>query len=131
MRVRTPDIVRERLKSLHDTYGFTWREIAASDAYAGIPAGTLCAIAKGGPIPARYYAQLGLPFSTARVVAVSGPVPDGTQVPAAHWCQQCGSPFSPNHPRRKYCYICSPIRAARARDGADYRNAETLYNEIK
>ena len=80
MTVTTRDIVRERLKSLHDTSGLTWREIAARDEYGGIPPGTLCAIAKGTRLPRCHLVKLGLPLPSARVIPVAGVVPDGTQV---------------------------------------------------
>lgn len=24
------------------------------------------------------------------------------------WCRECSTPFSPNHPNRRYCYRCRP-----------------------
>lgn len=60
MGVTTPDIVRERLNELHDTYGLSWRKIASLDDYSGISAGTLCAIAKGYPVPKKWHAHFGL-----------------------------------------------------------------------
>lgn len=59
--VRTSDIVQERLKVLHDTHGLSWRKIAALDEFAPIPAGTLCAVYNGEPVPHRWRARLGIP----------------------------------------------------------------------
>ncbi len=47
MGVRTIDMLQERLKQLHDTYGLSWREIARLEEFGGSPAGTLNAIAHG------------------------------------------------------------------------------------
>jgi hypothetical protein len=49
--VQMMDIIQDELKRLHDTQGLSWRKIAALDAYSGIPAGTLCSIAKNGREP--------------------------------------------------------------------------------
>jgi len=57
------DIVQDRLKWLHDTWHRPWREIAALDEYKGIPAGSLCSIAKGrDPTNPEYRRILGLPL---------------------------------------------------------------------
>jgi very-short-patch-repair endonuclease len=45
--VQTLDKLQERLNTIHDTHGLSWRAIAQIPEFAGIPAGTLCAIAKG------------------------------------------------------------------------------------
>lgn len=58
-----PDTLREKLKTLHDTYGLPWRRIAQMPEFLGIPAGTLCAITKGEKVPRKYEAQLGLPHT--------------------------------------------------------------------
>lgn len=60
MPVRTPDIVRRELYSLNRYQSIPWRKIALLDYYKGIPAGTLNAIAKGYPIPHKWYKRLGL-----------------------------------------------------------------------
>jgi hypothetical protein len=46
------------LRLLHDRYD-SWRDVQ-SNHYPSIPAGTLCAIAKGKNIPAKHYRALGL-----------------------------------------------------------------------
>ncbi len=93
----TLDIVVGRLNALHSSDELTWREIAALKPYRGIPAGTLSAIA-GGRIPKKpeHRARLGLPE-----VVVMG----HTQICAK---SDCDREFVSNHPRRKYCPICSP-----------------------
>lgn len=109
MPVRNPDIVRARLKALRDTPGLTWRQIAAEGEFAGIPPGTLCAIAGGAPIPQRHRARLGLPPLGARIVPVAGFIPEGALAFEARRCV-CGQYFVPNHWRRKYCFACSPYK---------------------
>jgi len=54
--VRTPDTIQEALNTLNGIFGLSWRKIAALRAFAeiGIPAGTLCSIAKGEQIPNKY-----------------------------------------------------------------------------
>lgn len=59
--VRNPDNHQDELKRLHDTQGLKWREIALLPEYSGIPPGTLCAIAKGYPVPNIHRAKLNLP----------------------------------------------------------------------
>jgi len=55
------DIIREQLNELHDRYGLSWRKIANVGQYRGIPAGTLCAIAKGTKeIPDKFKARFGI-----------------------------------------------------------------------
>lgn len=59
----TPSISARRAKAaelrlLHDRYD-SWRDVQANH-YPTIPAGTLCAIAKGKNIPAKHYRALGL-----------------------------------------------------------------------
>ena len=61
--VRALDIARERLNRLHDIPGNSWRKIALLDAYIGIPAGSLCSIAKGRePKNLEHRRILGLPL---------------------------------------------------------------------
>ena len=60
MPVRTPDIVRAELIAHKDTSGVGWRGIACSDEWRPIPAGTLASIAKGDPIPYKWYRRLGI-----------------------------------------------------------------------
>jgi len=60
--VRTPDIVSKALITLKGITGYSWRKIALLDDYNPIPAGTLCAIAKGYPVPKRWRQKLGLPL---------------------------------------------------------------------
>jgi hypothetical protein len=58
MGVRTPDIVQDELKKLHDTYG-SWRIVQAKK-HPKVPFGTLSTIAKHGVVPKRWYAYFGL-----------------------------------------------------------------------
>src|SRR3989337_516310 len=60
--VRNTDIVSKALRTLKGTTGLAWRKIALLDDYSPIPAGTLCAIAKGYPVPKRWRQRLGLPL---------------------------------------------------------------------
>ena len=56
--VRTHDIVRQEIKADYATTKrngrFSWRRLAAHKKYNPIPAGTLCAIANGADVPARW-----------------------------------------------------------------------------
>lgn len=54
------DTLRDELNHLHGTPGTTWRDIARLPQYSGIPAGTLCAIAKTGYIPPKWHKKLGI-----------------------------------------------------------------------
>jgi hypothetical protein len=56
-------MVRDELNRLHATTMPSWRKIAQTPKYLGIPAGTLCSIAKGEEIPEKHKAQLGLPHT--------------------------------------------------------------------
>lgn len=105
MPVRSRDTLAAELNALHRA-GITWRQIAALARFCGVPAGTLCAIAKGyEPKSPDLRAKLGLP-PTATVVSVDGAIPDGTQVPGHAICVQCGAPFTPNVHNRAHCYRC-------------------------
>ena len=58
----TGEEVRAALNDLHEKHKMNWREIALLDQFDGIPAGTLCAVAKGrDPKKASIRAALGLP----------------------------------------------------------------------
>ena len=57
-RCQASDILRERLRSLHDTSGLSWRKIAEIPEFKGVPAGTLCAIAKGAKVPKKWRRRL-------------------------------------------------------------------------
>ena len=54
--VRTPDIVQAELRAEKRATGLSWRKIAAQRKYSekGVPAGTLCTIAKTGYIPPKW-----------------------------------------------------------------------------
>jgi len=61
--VQPLDMIRERLRHLHDTQALSWRKIAALDDYMGIPAGSLCSIAGGRePKNLEHRMILGLPL---------------------------------------------------------------------
>ena len=93
------DIARERLNEHHDIEKLSWRKIAALRPYRGIPAGTLCSIAKGRePKKPIYRSKLGLPA----VIVMSEEM-----ICAAEDCER---KFIPNHPSRRYCPICHPPR---------------------
>ena len=52
---------KKRLKVYRDTDGLAWTEIAAKTEFLPIPAGTLCSIYHGKPIPKKWYGHFGLP----------------------------------------------------------------------
>jgi hypothetical protein len=97
------------LNYLHGTQHLPFRKIALLGEFEGIPAGTLCAIAKGEKVPDKWRRRLGLTL-TATVYVIGGSViPPGAQVISASLCE-CGQPYISNHPARKKCFICSPFR---------------------
>jgi hypothetical protein len=57
--------LRETLKKLHDQDGLSWRTIAGLRKYKGIPAGTLCSIYNGDPVPDVHKQRLGIPKKPA------------------------------------------------------------------
>jgi len=98
MPVTNPDIIQERLKSLHGP-SMPWREIAKLDDYRGIPAGTLCTIAKTGKVPGRWRKRLGLPELAPAPVCVScGSVHAGNCNPGRQMIDLAAVPLS----ERKY-----------------------------
>ncbi len=52
---------KKRLKVYRDTDGLSWTEIASKTEFLPIPAGTLCSIYHGQPIPKKWYRHFGLP----------------------------------------------------------------------
>ena len=58
--VRNSDIVSLLIRELHDTTGLSFREIARKTEFSGMPAGTICAIYHGAPIPNKWREPLGL-----------------------------------------------------------------------
>ena len=107
--VKNPDTPQERLKSLHDTSGLSWRKIANLDSYRGIPPGSLATFAKSGWLARRYRSRFGLPPVSTVVVMTGEPIPEGTQVITALRCS-CGQWFVSNAPARRRCFLCSPWR---------------------
>lgn len=109
MPVRSPDIIREQILELHGTRGLSYRAIARNGHFGNVPAGTLCAIANGYPIPKRWHEDLGLEI-VANVVVMHGKVSNGAQSIGETICSRCGKAFISNHPRRSKCFTCSPYR---------------------
>jgi hypothetical protein len=108
--VTTCDRIRTRLIYLNDELCLPFREIAKTAEFRPIPPGTLCAIAKHGKVPEKWYARLSLPPEATVVVMGGGDVPPGTQVLGACYCSDCNAGYVSNHPRRKKCFTCSPIQ---------------------
>jgi len=109
--VTTRDTPQERLKYLHDTARLSWREIANLDAYRGIPAGTLCRIAKGWEPAKKYRARLGM-APTVEVIVIGGELPPGVQIVPSFSVCKCGNQFFTTS-GRKNCYICRAWRGKR------------------
>jgi hypothetical protein len=61
VNVRECDSLKKRLKVYRDTDGLTWTEIALKAEFLPIPAGTLCSIYHGCPIPKKWFSHFGLP----------------------------------------------------------------------
>lgn len=59
--VRSCEATKKRLKAYRDISGLSWTEIAAKIEFLPIPAGTLCSIYHGMPIPKKWYGHFGLP----------------------------------------------------------------------
>lgn len=59
--VTTCDIVQDKIIVLHDTYGFTFREISQIAEFRPIPPGTICSIYKTGNVPNKWRKMLGIP----------------------------------------------------------------------
>ncbi|KKK73260.1 hypothetical protein LCGC14_2895620 [marine sediment metagenome] len=57
---RNSEAVRKQLKELHDTVGLSWPRIAANNGFSPIPAGTLCSIYHGMPVPLKWRKRLGM-----------------------------------------------------------------------
>ena len=82
MHVQSLDTVIRALLQLNTVGGMAWRDIAKMDAYKGIPAGTLCAIAKGRePKNPHYREILRLP--------VLAPAPVCAKCGAVHVTKRC------------------------------------------
>jgi hypothetical protein len=58
---RNSEAIVGRLEVLHDTVGLSWPKIATETEFLPIPAGTLCSIYHGYPIPMKWRVHLGLP----------------------------------------------------------------------
>lgn len=66
INVRRSDTIKNELKSLHDTDRLSWRQIALIPRFQPIPPGTLCAIAKGYPIPKKWHRYFGIRVTRKR-----------------------------------------------------------------
>ena len=70
------EAAQEQLKVLHDTYGFTWQEIAQIYPFLGMKTGTLSSIANGvRKVPGKYVSRFrryqslfDIPTSTLRLM---------------------------------------------------------------
>jgi len=63
------DTPKARLIHLHDTKHMTWREIADLEEYRGIPAGTLCSVAKGDYEPKDLIIRRKLGYQEPEIIA--------------------------------------------------------------
>lgn len=103
--VTRSDAVRDALRTLKDTSGLSWRKIALLRPYADdppMPAGTLCAIAKGGKIPALYAARFGIvSYALTPVCPHCGVV---------HYKKTC--PAHPARPRARVAVNTRDMRSA-------------------
>jgi hypothetical protein len=52
-------LVSAHLRHLHDDQGLSWRRMH-DQLYPTVPAGTLCSIAKGAPVPKKHRRALGV-----------------------------------------------------------------------
>ena len=58
--IRSSDSVRADLIADFDTVDLIWSEFALLEPYSPIPAGTLCTIYNGGPIPKKWHKHLNM-----------------------------------------------------------------------
>jgi hypothetical protein len=95
--VQLLDTIQARLNRLHDSGSLSWRKIAALPDYQGIPAGTLCAIAKGRePKKKEHRKMLGLPPAAVEV----DPCPDCGEAHTVPFCtKEYGDPIKPPKPQ--------------------------------
>lgn len=92
--------------------GMSWRTVGAA---LGVSHGTAARIGSGWePREAGLRRVLGLPAWRVRVEVVGGVVPEGSQVVGAVACGSCGRWYVSNHPKRRRCYACSPVRGGQA-----------------
>ncbi len=100
---------QHRLKDLHDG-GLSWRAIQHNyPEYAGLSIATLDRLAHGQEPGSKVREALGLPPVAVVVVIGGGQIPEGAQVISADLCE-CGQWYISNHPRRRKCFVCSPVR---------------------
>ena|SRR3990167_2049383 len=129
MPVRTSDTALSRLQRLKLVEGKAYREIAAQDEFLGIPPGTLCTIVKTGEVPNRWRERFGMqPRTQISPVAGAGVTPGALTLgsvvcPGKPGQPPCGRAYIPNHPARKRCYVCAPVRRRKSSRGAA-ENAE-------
>jgi hypothetical protein len=97
------------------TSGKSFRQIAKEDYYGCVSHAVIQRVAAGNePKEPRIREALGLPTYQQVVTVDGGYIPPGTQVAGASNCVDCGQSYSPNHPRRKKCFTCSPIKGGKA-----------------
>jgi len=101
--VRTSDTIQEALNRLRDTDGLSWRKIARLDIFSemGIPAGTLCSIAAGEPIPHKWRAAFGMPELAPAPVCKCGDV---------HTTKRCTKNDKPRTKRDLFSYSAQELR---------------------
>ena len=61
MPVETSDTVSRQLRQLHDTYGLSFRDIAALPSYEPIPHSTIADIYHGARVPNKWRYKFGMP----------------------------------------------------------------------
>jgi hypothetical protein len=94
----------------------SWREVA--DDY-GVSKGMMWMVVNDDYEPKNptARARLGMPALMAIGVATSEPVEGGAIIGVgSETCaaDDCSVEFIPNHPRRRKCYLCSPVRKKEA-----------------
>lgn len=65
--------------------------------------------------PLKVLMRLGIEI-VVNIVVVFGEVPAGAQAVNGRYCE-CGQPFIPNHPARKRCFLCSPYKPHKRKEG--------------
>jgi hypothetical protein len=89
IRVTNCDTVKDDLEYVHALLGWSWRKMTLTGPYSGIPAGTLCSIAKTSKVPKKWRERRGLPaLAPAPVCPIHGVVHTG----------RCPRPRKPRQP---------------------------------
>jgi hypothetical protein len=98
--------IRNRLRDYHDTVGLSWPKISANTEFSPVPAGTLCSIYHGYPVPLKWRKHLGM----SEKIKVSGCLHCGK----VHTTKRCTSGNHRPRPHRIAVRTGDPSSAAKS-----------------